>query len=165
MGRALGEAMIYPDLIRSCSAIFFHDLVRNGPGFGNYFQRLDYYPDHKPGCRYHWQADGEALRLVQPHHVGAICLNRAGIAVSRNAKGLYVSLCNGTEETRRVRMRLAGVRPANKVRLESMRAASLDCWGYDYVTGQAEGRAEGGNSLAVQVPPCCLMAGQVPLRQ
>jgi hypothetical protein len=162
LGRALGEAMIYPSLIQSCAAVFFHDLVRNGPGFGNYFQRLDYYPDHRPGCRYHTQIDGAVMRLIQPHHRGHICFEQDGVVVSRNADGLYVSVCNPTSEAKRVVLRLRGATLADRrARMQVVQAASLDSWGYDYVTSTVAARVEARSGLTVECPPCSLVAGLV----
>ena len=162
LGRALGEAMIYPSLIQSCAALFHHDLVRNGPGFGNYFQRLDYYPDHRPACRYHWQVDGAVTRLMQPHHRGHICFDQHGVVVSRNAEGLYVSVCNPTSETQRVTLNLGGAKLANRTpTLQIVRAASLDAWGYDYMTRTVRAHTDAASALTVDAPPCSLVAGQL----
>ncbi|MBM3476449.1 MAG: hypothetical protein FJX75_24520 [Armatimonadetes bacterium] len=162
LGRALGEAMIYPGLIESCAAVFHHDLVRNGPGFGNYFQRLDYYPDHKPGCRYHAQIDGAVMRLMQPHHRGHICFEQDGVVVSRNADGLYVSVCNPTPEARRVTIRLKGVTLADRrPTMQVVQAGSLDAWGYDYVSATARAHVDALSGLTVESPPCSLVAGTV----
>ena len=162
LGRALGEAMAYPSLIQSCAAVFFHDLVRNGPGFGNYFQRLDYYPDHRPGCRYHTQIDAAAMRLMQPHHRGHICFEQDGVVVSRNAEGLYVSICNATSETRRVVLSMEGVELVDgRPKLQMVRGESLEAWGYDYLSGELRVRLGGGLRLEIPSPPLSLVAGEL----
>ncbi|HIE51897.1 MAG TPA: hypothetical protein EYP85_09075 [Armatimonadetes bacterium] len=152
-GRALGEAMIYPDLMEFSGALFLHDLVRSGPGTGNFFQRLDYYPTHPPGERYRWQVETAVLRLLFPHVRGALFYDRLGVAASWHPGGLYVTALNPTEETQALRLVIRGLKLAPRpVRVDRVRTESLASFGYDYYV-ETDTVTPEDNEITLLLPP------------
>ena len=103
LGRALGEAAMYPNLATYSGAVFFHDLVRSGPGEGNWFQRLDYHPESPPAQRYRLQIDAQVMRMVSRHGRGRILYDSGdGVCVSCTDGDLYVTLTNTAAASRSV---------------------------------------------------------------
>lgn len=94
MGRALGEAAIWPDFIRRFNHIVFHDLIRNGYGSGTWFSRMDYMPTNPEGQRYRLPLDGKVMAVMHAHATNQILYADETLVVSQGVNGLLVSIGN-----------------------------------------------------------------------
>jgi hypothetical protein len=97
MGRALAEATIFPERIRTYATLIYHDLVRSHPPGKqgqSWFARLYYYPENPPGKRYGLPTDAAVMRIMNEHAQREIIYADNGICVSQNADGLLLSACN-----------------------------------------------------------------------
>ena len=148
LGRAVGEAIIYPQMVRGLDAIFFHDLVRSGPESGNWFQRFDYYPELPAGSRYHLQVDGAVMRLMARHAGRRLrrveTVEGLHVAQSVAADGTYTTLVNASAEAVTVRLPAAG--PVN---VERVWGSSPEAYEYDFRQDEARIAPEDGAILAV----------------
>ena len=155
MGRALGEAWGYPGYLRAFPGIFFHDLVRSGPGTGNWFQRLDYYPSHRPGCRYHSQVDLAVMRLMYRHGRGNVFHNAEGVCASRHPGAVYLTVLNPGAEPRRMHVTLAGFRPERaSPRVAHIAGESLDSGCYDFWSWESRASFDTSGALCFDAPAC-----------
>jgi len=166
VGRALGEAEALCGMLRDADAVFFHDLVRNGPE-STFFARLDYYPDNPSGKRYFWFPEAAAAQIVVPHGNGTIAYNTDGICISRHPGFIYVTVVNRSDRRQNVRITLRGaaVDTDKPVDVHRFRAASLDCSFFDYYTERKRiGPMAGSRIVRVESVPCSVTGVKVCLR-
>lgn len=164
LGRALGEAAIFPNLAGFAAGLFFHDLVRSGPGEGNWFQRLDYHPEAPPESRYRLQIDAQALRLVAPHARGQVLYDDgAGTCVSCTDTALTVTLANPDPVARDLTLTLTqGACDWLHGRREVLTADSLDACDYAYRLSREAIALPAGPTVTLTAPPFGLAAYTFP---
>ncbi|AHF94151.1 hypothetical protein OPIT5_06570 [Opitutaceae bacterium TAV5] len=106
MGRALGEAAVWPELITRFNHIVFHDLIRNGYGHGTWFARIYYMADNPEGHRYVLPLDGKVMAVMHRHATGQILHADHAVVVSQRPDSLLVSVANesGVGQTHEIRL-------------------------------------------------------------
>ena len=152
MGRALGEATIYPFLIDDAGAIFSHDLVRSGPGTGTYFRRLEYDPKASP--KYTLPLEARVMGLVALHAQGqGLYKDWAGVCISAQPWGVYVTVVNGGSDPREVPVQITGGQPIARTTLETVTAPTLGSVDFDCEYKAAPGPRVVEGKLDVVAPP------------
>ena len=94
MGRALGEAAIWPDFITRFNHIVFHDLIRNGYGHGTWFCRMYYIPGNPAGSRYVLPLDGKVMSVMHRHATNQILQSDSTHVISQGKDAVLLSLSN-----------------------------------------------------------------------
>jgi hypothetical protein len=157
MGRALGEATIHPFCAADSGAWFSHDLVRGGPGTGDFFRRLDYTPAGK--TRYGLTLEARVMGLVALHCQGQV-LSRdwSGICASAHPWGLYLTAVNAEGTERTVTFQLPEGAKWARFTTECLNAADLDSVDYEFDFHQWPGPQPEGDLLTVRVPPYAISA-------
>ena len=165
LGRALGEAAMYPNLAAYSGAVFFHDLVRSGPGEGNWFQRLDYHPESPPDQRYRLQMDAQVMRMVSRHARGRILYDSGdGVCVSCTDSDLYITIASPKGSARTVAL---AVPPTacrrDKCEGETLSCSSLEATEYDYRLTKSAFTSPAAVPLTLTAPPYSFVACRFPL--
>ncbi len=108
MGRALGEAEIFPDRINRYSMLVHHDMVRNDEPKvdGTWFCRIFYYPKNPKGQRYKLPLDGQVMKIMGEHALRQIISHKNGMTVSQWTDGLLISVGNPLPIERKVKLSL-----------------------------------------------------------
>jgi hypothetical protein len=152
MGRALGEATIHPFAAADSGAWFSHDLVRSGPGTGDFFRRLDYTPRGK--TRYGLPLEARVMGLVALHCQGEVLYKDwSGVCVSAHPWGLYLTAANPEEAERTVRLTLPEGVSFARFTTECVNATDLESVDYGFDLHQWPGPRPEGLTLTLRVPP------------
>lgn len=152
MGRALGEAVIHPFAAADSGAWFSHDLVRGGPGTGDFFRRLDY--DPKGPEPYPLPLEARIMGLVARHGEGQILhKDWSGVCVSAHAWGLFATVVNETGAERSVTLALPEGTVFTRSTLECVIAASLDSVDYEFDLHRWPGPQPVAGQVTLRVPP------------
>lgn len=156
MGRALGEAAIYPFVIEDCGALFSHDLVRSGEG-ATFFRRLDYTPAGKD--TYGLPLEARVIGLVAPHAEGEVLhKDWSGTCVSAHPWGLYLTVANPDEQERSLSLSVHDLPPVHRAELERVSASDLSVADYPYQYHTGPGPVPEDGKVTLNVAPCSLTA-------
>ncbi|MDR1282691.1 MAG: hypothetical protein LBK99_17990 [Opitutaceae bacterium] len=167
MGRALGEASIWPDLVKRFNYIVHHDFIRNGYGSGTWFARMYYMADNPEGFRYVLPLDGKVMAVMHRHAANRILYNDNCVVVSQGQDGLLVSIGNELATGVRHEIRLAGERAAgigNGVRpLKMQTLATPDLGASEHVEFETAAAVAQG-IITVRAPAFSFSYASIPLR-
>jgi len=162
MGRALGEAAIYPYMIEDVGASFSHDLVRSGPG-ASFFRRVDYTPGSK--ATYSLPLEARVMGLMAAHAQGQVLhKDWSGVCVSAHPWGLYVTVTNPDSASRELSLRVRDLPPIVRSLGETVTARELSTVDYPYEYRQAAGPLVDEGRLTVACPGNGLLAVSLPVR-
>lgn len=157
MGRALGEATIHPFAAADSGAWFSHDLVRSGPGTGDFFRRLDYDPSGPEP--YALPLEARVMALATRHCQGQVLhKDWSGVCVSAHPWGLYATVTNPGDTERTVRLSLPPETHFARSTVECINTASLDSVDYEFDLHQWSGPQPEGGQLTLRVPPFAFYA-------
>ncbi len=159
-GRGLAEAILYP-WVWNIAGICYHDLVRNGRCFENWFQRLDYYPDFPAGRRYYLQVDGQMIRLIGQHCKGRVIYASTNhrIVATRQTNGVYVTIVNTEKKFKPYKITIDdnAFTPKNVVK-HCVYVKSPDSKDYDYYLNTEKLRLTENESIKFIVKPYSVTA-------
>jgi len=168
MGRALGEASVWPDIVGRFNYIVFHDLIRNGYGHGTWFSRMHYMPQNPEGSRYMLALDGKVMSVMHRHAAGKIVHADEFVVVSQARGSLLISIGNPNPAGVTHEIRLKGVeayrdwpRQPRAVRWQSLVAPDIGT--PEHIAVEITGQMK-GDVLTVSVPGYSFTHVAFPLR-
>jgi len=150
LGRALAEAAMFPERIRSYSMLVHHDLARSNRD--TWFCRLLYDPEAAPGQRYSLPTDTAVMRIVGEHALNQVVAAAVDDlwAVSANRGEVLVTLGNPVATPREAEFTLPGLDPLEVI--DSQALVGPDLEGPSYETRALPYRVAGPR-LHVELPP------------
>ena len=131
MGRALGEAQIFPDRAKKQAMVIYHDLVHNGPdnpnGEGMWFARVYYFPNNPKGKRYGLPLDSVVMKVVNEHALRDVILDDACVTASQWSDGVLLTAGNPLSIPKKIRVTFDGKGlSADATEVTCFRAMNLD---------------------------------------
>ena len=157
MARALAEAANYPFMVEDFATVFFHDLVRSGPGTGTFFRRLHYDPSARN--RYRLPLEAQVMGRVSLHARGQILYRDwDGVCVSAHPWGLYITAGNPAARERTVRVQVADTHGFGRCTTEHVICPGLDAVDDEYDLHRWPGPGMANGEVVVRVPPFSLAA-------
>ncbi|MBN1554597.1 MAG: hypothetical protein JXA11_07615 [Phycisphaerae bacterium] len=131
MGRALGEAQIFPARARQHAMVIYHDLVHNGScnpdGTGGWYARVYYHPDNPKGKRYSLPLDSKVMSIVNEHALRDVILDDQCVTASQWTDGVLLTAGNALSIPKKIRVRFEGEGlSADKVDVTYFSAENLD---------------------------------------
>ncbi len=168
MGRALGEAAMWVELIKTYYHVVHHDLIRSGYGSGTWFERLYYLTGAPVGHRYALSLDGKVMSVMHRHAERQILLGDSLLTISRGESDVLVSQGNPYNVPLKSRIQLPrGWRADDKAQpmVRMLVAPELDSSDITEIFIKPELQFESGRQILVfEAPPMSFCSVLVPLQ-